>query len=74
MTNCLKCGRPLKLIGTERKNGKGYYTDWKDNDKNPRSLHKKCWKEEQEKKYNYNYICQLTGKNTLRDTILQKIV
>ena len=50
MTNCLKCGRPLKLIGAERKNGKGYYTDWKDKDKNPRSLHKKCWKEEQEQK------------------------
>lgn len=50
MTNCLKCGKPLKLIGIERKNGKGYYTDWKDNDKNPRSLHKKCWKEEQKYK------------------------
>lgn len=51
MPNCLKCGKPLKLIGKERKNGKGNYTDWKDNNKNPRELHKSCWKQEQ--KYLY---------------------
>ena len=56
MTNCLKCGKPLKLIGKERKNGKGYFTDWKDNDKNPRTLHKTCWKEEQKyKDIMYNF-------------------
>ena len=43
MTNCLKCGKPLKLIGIERKNGKGNYKDWKDNDKKPREYHKKCY-------------------------------
>ncbi len=50
MTNCLKCGKPLKLIGIERKNGKGNYKDWKDNDKKPREYHKSCWKEEQKYK------------------------
>jgi hypothetical protein len=56
MTNCLKCGKPLKLIGKERKNGKGHFTDWKDNDKNPRILHKTCWKEEQKyKDIMYNF-------------------
>lgn len=74
MTNCVECGKPLKLIGIERKNGKGYYKDWKDNNKNPREYHKKCWREIQNKNNNYNYICQLIGKNTLNDTILQKIL
>jgi hypothetical protein len=56
MTNCLKCGKPLKLIGKERKNGKGNYKDWKDNYKNPRTLHKTCWKEEQKyKDIMYNF-------------------
>jgi hypothetical protein len=56
MTNCLKCGKPLKLIGIERKNGKGNYKDWKDNDKNPREYHKKCYLEEQKyKDFYYNY-------------------
>jgi hypothetical protein len=55
MTNCLKCGKPLKLIGKERKNGKGHFkTCWKDNDKNPRTYIKnnrqRCWKEEQKYK------------------------
>ena len=52
MPNCLKCGKPLKLIGKERKNGKGNYIDWKDNNKNPRELHKKCFVEEQK------YLCE----------------
>lgn len=56
MTNCLKCGKPLKLIGMERKNGKGNYKDWKDNDKKPREYHKKCYKEEQNyKDIMYNF-------------------
>lgn len=50
MPNCLKCGKPLKLIGKERKNGKGNYTDWKDNDDKPREYHKKCYLEEQKYK------------------------
>lgn len=56
MTNCLKCGKPLKLIGIERKNGKGNYTDWKDDDKKPREYHKSCWKEEQKYNYIISYI------------------
>lgn len=56
MTNCQKCGKPLKLIGTERKNGKGNYKDWKDNDKKPREYHKKCYLEEQKyKDIMYNF-------------------
>jgi hypothetical protein len=34
----------------------GHFTDWKDNDKNPRTLHKTCWKEEQKyKDIMYNF-------------------
>jgi len=69
MTNCQECGKPLKSIGTARKNGKTTHGDWA-----TREYHKKCWKELENKKNSYNYICQLTGKNTLRDIILQKIV
>ena len=61
MTNCLKCGKPLKLIGKERKNGKGNYLDWKDNDKNPREYHKSCWKEEQKYKDFYRQFKQTTA-------------
>ena len=68
MPNCQECGRPLKSIGTARKNGKSH-PDWE-----TREYHKSCWKELQNKKNNYYYICRLTEKNTLRDTILQKIL
>ena len=37
---CKRCNKPLKLIGIERKNGRGYYTDWSD-----REYHKRCWHE-----------------------------
>ena len=69
MTNCLECGKPLKSIGTARKNGKTSHGDWE-----TREYHKKCWKELQNKNNNYNYICQLIGKYTSRDTTLQKIL
>ncbi len=65
MTNCLKCGKPLKLIGIERKNGKGNYTDWKDNDKKPREYHKKCYLEEQKYKdfyYNFSFVKSDEGR------------
>lgn len=34
---CLKCGKTLKAIGDNRKNGKSH-KDW-----NTRQYHKKCW-------------------------------
>jgi hypothetical protein len=44
MVDCLHCGKPLKLIGAERKNGKILNNktgcDWKG-----RQYHKKCYKE-----------------------------
>jgi len=39
MPNCLKCGTPLKAIGTSRKNGK-LHRDW-----DTREYHKKCYKD-----------------------------
>jgi len=38
--DCKRCNKPLKLIGVNRQNGIGYYSDWND-----REYHKKCWKE-----------------------------
>lgn len=49
MPNCLKCHKPLRSIGKNRKNGKNFVSgannnmDWKE-----RQYHKKCWKEEQD--------------------------
>ena len=44
MTNCLKCGKVLKSIGLDRKNGKvsmdKYNADW-----DTRKYHKKCFRE-----------------------------
>jgi hypothetical protein len=34
---CLTCGRHLVKIGSDRANGKGLYSDWKN-----RKYHKKC--------------------------------
>ena len=42
MTECEYCGKPLKAIGTARKNGKKTHNDW-----DTRKLHKKCFVEEQ---------------------------
>lgn len=45
-TPCLRCGKTLRAIGVERKNGRdflsgsNYNHDWK-----KRQFHKKCWKE-----------------------------
>lgn len=52
--NCEKCGKPLKAIGHSRENGKDH-PDWA-----KRTLHKKCWKEEQDYKALRKYInfCQ----------------
>jgi len=51
MPNCKECGKPLKLIGTARKNGKTSHGDWA-----TREYHKSCWKELENKKNSYNYI------------------
>ncbi len=42
MSNCKECGKPLKSIGTARKNGKKTHGDWA-----TREYHKKCFKEKQ---------------------------
>ncbi len=61
MTNCLKCGKPLKSIGTARKNGKTSHGDWA-----TREYHKQCWKEEQKFTQTMNMI-------NFRDNLLKKI-
>ena len=80
MPECEYCGKPLKAIGTARKNGKKTHNDWES-----RKLHKKCWLEErkspfarysnevEKKSFDYN-ICLQTKNNTLSDIILQKIL
>jgi hypothetical protein len=44
MNNCEHCGKPLRLIGMDRKNGKTINNsngkDWEE-----RKYHKKCYKE-----------------------------
>ena len=45
MTNCKECGKPLKLIGTARTNGKTSHGDWA-----TREYHKSCWKKLENKK------------------------
>jgi len=45
MTVCRECGKPLKPIGTARKNGKSSHGDWA-----TREYHKKCFVNQ--KKYN----------------------
>jgi hypothetical protein len=69
MTKCLECGKPLKLIGVERKNGKGNYQDWAS-----REYHKCCWKKIQNFNLFSYYICQQIEKNTSNDTKLQTIL
>ena len=51
MTNCKECGKPLKLIGTARTNGKTSHGDWA-----TREYHKSCWKKLENKKNSYNYF------------------
>jgi len=62
MTDCKKCGRPLKAIGTARKNGKKSHNDW-DN----RELHKRCWLEERKYTETLNML-------NFRDNLLNKIL
>ena len=50
MPNCLKCDKPLKSIGTARKNGKPH-PDWA-----TREYHKCCWQELKEQEANTRYI------------------
>ncbi len=51
MTNCQECGKPLKSIGTARKNGKTTHGDWA-----TREYHKKCFKEIKEQEETWRYI------------------
>lgn len=49
MPNCLKCGKPLRSIGKNRKNGKDFISGANDNkDWKTRKYHKSCWKEHQD--------------------------
>jgi hypothetical protein len=50
MPNCLKCDKPLKAIGTARKNGKSH-PDWA-----TREYHKCCWKELKDQEANERYM------------------
>lgn len=61
MTNCQECGKPLKSIGTARKNGKTSHGDWA-----TREYHKKCFVKQ--KKYSmFNF------RENILDKILNKI-
>ena len=53
MPNCLKCDKPLKSIGTARKNGKSH-PDWAN-----REYHKCCWKIIKEQDISNSYIQSL---------------
>jgi len=61
MTNCQECGKPLKSIGTARKNGKTTHGDWA-----TREYHKKCWVKEKKFTETMNMI-------NFRDNLLNKI-
>ena len=62
MTECERCGKPLKAIGLARTNGKKTHNDW-----SSRKLHKKCWLEEQKFNDTINMI-------NFRDNLLNKII
>jgi hypothetical protein len=51
MTNCQECGKPLKSIGTARKNGKTTHGDWA-----TREYHKCCWKKLKEQEETQRFI------------------
>lgn len=61
MTNCQECGKPLKSIGTARKNGKTTHGDWA-----TREYHKKCFVKQ--KKYS-----MINFRENILDKILNKI-
>lgn len=56
MPNCLKCDKPLKSIGTARKNGKSH-PDWAN-----REYHKCCWVIIKEQEANEKYIKFITSR------------
>ena len=66
MTECIKCKKPLKAIGTARSNGKKTHSDWAS-----REYHKKCFKEE--KSYSYMFD-KCKSIDTIRDDLLDKIL
>lgn len=51
MTECERCGKPLKAIGLARTNGKKTHNDW-----SSRKLHKCCWKKIKEEEELQKYI------------------
>ena len=36
--HCLLCGKPLQVVGLQRKNGAKHHSDW-----DGRKFHKQCW-------------------------------
>lgn len=66
MTECIKCGKVLKPIGTARTNGKQTHGDWA-----TRQYHKKCYKEEMSYSYMVNKCKSI---DTIRDDLLDKIL
>ena len=50
-TKCLACGKPLKLIGVERVNGRRNYKDWE-----TREYHKQCYLKIKKEENSFNYI------------------
>jgi hypothetical protein len=66
MTECIKCGKVLKPIGTARVNGKQTHGDWA-----TRQYHKKCYKEEMSYSYMVNKCKSI---DTIRDDLLDKIL
>ena len=66
MTECIKCKKTLKPIGTARSNGKQTHGDWA-----TRQYHKRCWKEER----SYSYMVdKCKSIDTIRDDLLDKIL
>jgi hypothetical protein len=68
MTECIKCGKALKPIGSARANSKQKHEDWA-----TRKYHKTCWKEIKNFSYIYNK-CQQIENLTLSDILLEKIL
>jgi hypothetical protein len=62
MPNCLKCDKPLKSIGTARKNGKSH-PDWA-----TREYHKCCYKLIKERDIG-NHGSLFKGNSDFRDVI-----
>ena len=69
MTKCLAYGKPLKLIGVERVNGRRNYKDWE-----TREYHKQCYLKikKEENSFNYIYIIDAPNKYNISKTKSQK--